>query len=190
MDQPALPIACNTGYLVQIASALSVSDLRVRTAALLSAHKVPARVAWTPLRGSCPIWNVSEGAVLYSGPYASADDACDARLHSPADAFIKIIDPARHNDFFSCLCKPTYSSLPVLSKVGEKSSWVGDLQRALHTHGYSIAGLDGTPGEPDTWGVYTDQTRTAVQRYQTDQSLPADGTVGATTWQALQLSYC
>lgn len=66
-------------------------------------------------------------------------------------------------------------SLPIL-KNGDRGSAVEQLQRQLQGLGFDTGGSD---------GVFGDQTEAAVQEFQAEQGLEADGVVGPATWDAL-----
>ena len=188
MAKPAQPIDCGTGYIVQIASSTDAAELRTHVAALIKSHLLPASAHWTEIAGSCQIWTASSGAVLYAGPFASPYDGCDARLHSPADSFIKVVDTVNFGNYYSCMC-PANSTPPALSP-GSKGPWVGEVQRALSGNTYAIPGLEGEPGVPDAWGTYNADTVAAVKRFQTDHGLTATGNMDAASWQSLSSSFC
>jgi len=69
----------------------------------------------------------------------------------------------------------TDGSLPILKK-GAKGSAVAQLQIQLQGLGFDTGGSD---------GVFGDQTEAAVQAFQEEQGLEADGVVGPATWDAL-----
>lgn len=66
-------------------------------------------------------------------------------------------------------------SLPILKK-GARGSAVEQLQIQLQGLGFDTGGSD---------GVFGDQTEAAVQAFQLEQGLEADGVVGPATWDAL-----
>lgn len=190
LNGPAKPLSCGSGYIVQLASETTAAVLRARIPSLIAAHLLPGGSSWTNIAGSCRIWQATTGAVLYAGPFQAAYDACDARLHGPSDAFIKIVDPDNFKTFYSCLCPTESSTLPVLQTVGQTTVWVGELQRAMEKLGYDIPGLQGEAGVPVAWGQFTADTSTAIKKFQTSSGLPATGKVDATTWDSLKAGVC
>lgn len=63
-----------------------------------------------------------------------------------------------------------------LLKLGKKGTYVATLQDALTTLGYSTNGID---------GVFGNNTRNAVIRYQRANGLAVDGIVGCNTWKSI-----
>ena len=63
-----------------------------------------------------------------------------------------------------------------LVKFGSKGVYVAVLQDALNTLGYNAGAID---------GIFGNNTRNAVLRYQRSRGLTADGIVGCNTWRAL-----
>jgi len=188
MAGPARPLACGSGYIVQIASAATASGLHSHVAALVKSHLLPTTAWWTDIAGSCQIWTAKSGAVLYAGPFLSPSDGCDARLHSPSDSFIKIVDADNYTNFYSCMCPP--NAAPPTLGTGSKGPWVGEAQRALSKHGYAIPGLQGETGVPVAWGIYNDDTVAAVKHFQTDHALPPTGSLDAASWQSMSAAFC
>lgn len=179
--------SCDTGYIVQIASDRARADYEARVAEIRAAGTLPADSLWSLTSASCPIFTGSTSAfVLYVGTFPSPYDGCDARLAGPADAFIRSTSPGT-NEFISCLCPAAPASLPTIVTPGQTSVWVGELQRLL---GHSDYGIDDIEGSSKNWGIYTSDTKAAVIRFQADHGLPADGSVGAKTWTALQTAIC
>ena len=127
---------------------------------------------------------------MYSGPFKASYDACNARLHGPADAFIKVADPVNFRTFYSCLCPTDSTVLPTLNNIGQKSVWVGEVQRAMEKLGYKIPGLQGEPGVPTAWGQFTAETASVIVKFQTDTSLPRTGIVAQSTWDTVKASVC
>lgn len=70
----------------------------------------------------------------------------------------------------------TAGGYPLISR-GSKGVYVLVAQDGLNTLGYSAGSLD---------GVFGNNTRNAVIRYQSAKGLTADGIVGCNTWRALQ----
>ena len=188
MAAPARRLACGSGYIVQIASAATASELHSHVAALVKNRLLPATVRWTEIAESCPIWTAKSGAVLYAGPFQSPADGCPARLHSPSDSFIKIVDADNYTRFYSCIC-PANAALPSL-RTGSKGPWVGEAQRALSKHGYPIPSVVGETGVPPAWGNYDADTVAAVKQFQATHALPATGSVDAASWRSLSAAFC
>lgn len=63
-----------------------------------------------------------------------------------------------------------------LVKFGSKGVYVAVLQDALNTLGYNAGAID---------GIFGNNTKNAVLRYQRSRGLTADGIVGCNTWRAL-----
>ena len=190
---PSTPIACGAGYIVQIASELDFSALSARVAQIDAARTLPSGAKWTETAGSCPIFTTQANVeVLYAGPFFSAYDACPARLASPPDAFIKGTTPGS-DEYVSCLCPATVSTLPTIGAVGQQGVWVGELQRVLGTgldYGVGSINADPATGNPGQWGTYTADTAAAVGRFQSDNALPVNQVVDAATWSVLQRQSC
>lgn len=70
----------------------------------------------------------------------------------------------------------TGSTSPVVLRLGDRGSAVGELQRALDRAGYYDGPVD---------SVFGPGTEAAVERFQTSARLPVDGVVGARTWKEL-----
>lgn len=70
-------------------------------------------------------------------------------------------------------------SASALSKMGSRSQEVKDIQRVLKSKGYYSGNVD---------GIFGTKTKNAVISFQKDNSLKADGIVGAKTLKALGLS--
>lgn len=68
------------------------------------------------------------------------------------------------------------ANVPPVLRLHAQGSAVSQLQRELQTLGYYSGAID---------GIYGEQTRAAVVRFQTDKQLTVDGIVGASTWDAL-----
>jgi len=64
--------------------------------------------------------------------------------------------------------------------IGSSGAEIRTLQSELQTLNYSVGSVD---------GIYGSTTRVAVQAFQTDSHLPADGIVGPQTQEALTKSY-
>ncbi|HEY5881299.1 MAG TPA: peptidoglycan-binding protein [Nakamurella sp.] len=194
MGGPRADIACGSGYIVQVASELDQPAFTARVAALRATGTLPADVKWTETSSSCEIFtNQRNVLVLYAGPYASVADACPARLSSPADAFVKVADPAAVGTFRACLCPATAAALVPVTTVGQQDVWVGELQRVLGAGlDYNVGSINADPsiGDPGRWGTYTAETAAAVGRFQSDRGLPVTQQVDATTWSALQAAWC
>ena len=82
------------------------------------------------------------------------------------------------------ICRPRYAEVPETIEApfdlqtGDKGREVQLLQMALLMHSYSV-GPDGMDGD------FGAETSAAVQRFQTDHGLAADGIAGTDTWTAL-----
>lgn len=183
---PQRNISCSAGYIVQLASELDSKAFVARVAALRASGQVPAGALAADSTRSCKIFtSQSNTVVLYAGPFASRYDGCAARLAGPADAFLKGADPARAQEYVSCLCPARTAGLPQYSALGQQGVWVGELQRVLGNRlNISIADLAGN------WGTFTPGTKAAVQRFQQEKKLPATGGVDSRTWKALQAANC
>ena len=189
-----LDISCGTaGFIVQVASEVDQTAFAQRVAQLRAAGELPTGVRYARTATSCPgLFNPDANYfVLYAGPYASAADACPARLSSPDDAFVKSTDPAQKSQVFSCVCSAAAGSMPPIGGVGVHGPWVGELQRLLRNAfdgKYKVDDLD-RPGTTST-GTYSAGTAAAVSQFQTDHGLPGTGVVDASTWQQLQSAGC
>lgn len=64
----------------------------------------------------------------------------------------------------------------VLTKLGDRTATVTQIQNLLSANGYPTGGVD---------GIFGEKTRQAVIAFQTSQGLQADGVVGPQTWAAL-----
>lgn len=184
---PIRQIACTDGYIVQLASELTPKAFTARIATLRQQGLVPANAKAADSTKSCKLFtNQSNTLILYAGPFKHRYDACGDRLAGPYDAFIRGATPGTAAEFVSCICPAQARSLPRVSKVGDTSQWIGELQRMLAAHlRYRIDDLG-----VGTWGVYTAGTRSAVKRFQSDNHLRPSGTVDAATWAALQHAGC
>ena len=191
-QQAAIP--CGNAYIVQVASELDQAAFARRVSAVQLAGQLPAGAKWTQTSDSCAIFTAQVNAlVLYSGPYASAFDACPARLASPPDAFIKGTTPDTANSYVSCLCPADASTLPAIRTVGEQGVWIGELQRVLGSRlDCNVGSINADPsmGDPGRWGTYTADTAAAVGRFQRDNALPVTSQVDAATWAALRCQSC
>ncbi len=187
MGGPSAAVVCNTGYIVQVASDVDVRDYEARIAEIRAGGVLPEDAQWTQTTSGCPIFTGTTGAfVLYVGGFASPYDACATRLASPADAFIRSTSPGS-NEFISCLCPASTGMLATIVTPGQTSVWVGELQRIL---GHLNYGMDDIDAGSAAWGTYSSDTRAAVARFQAEHGLPADSSVGAKTWAALQAATC
>ena len=183
---PQRDIACQRGYIVQLASELDAKAFAARVSRLKAAGQVPAGSLAADTTHSCEIFTSQVNAVvLYSGPYSDRYAGCAARLAGPADAYIKGSNPDTAHDYVSCLCPTQTSSLPRYSRIGEQGVWIGEAQRVLGSR------LDISVGDVSgRWGILTPGTRAAVQKFQRSAKLPADGALDARTWKALQTAEC
>ncbi|MFH1062942.1 MAG: peptidoglycan-binding domain-containing protein [Candidatus Omnitrophota bacterium] len=71
--------------------------------------------------------------------------------------------------------------LPAVGKdanLAAKGYMIVDVQRALHNAGFDIGSIDGKMGP---------KTKKAIQNFQKENNLTADGIVGKKTWAALKL---
>ena len=184
---PIREIPCSNGLIVQLASELNTDAFRNRVSSLRGRGLVPGDAAAATSSGSCGIFsNQSNTLILYSGPFGDLRDACRDRLSGPYDAYIKGGNPGSAGSFFSCICPARPHELPRIGTPGQTSQWIGELQRMLGAHlRYSVGGLDNS-----SWGVYSDATRSAVKRFQSDHHLEANGVVNAKTWAAIQSAGC
>jgi hypothetical protein len=183
---PVREISCSNGLIVQLASERTPQAFQARVSALRSQGMVPGDAAAATTSGSCPIFaNQQNTYVLYSGPFGGLGDACNDRLSGPYDAYVKGANPGTAGTFYSCICPVAPNRLPDVGQNGQTGQWVGELQRMLGHLRYGVGGLDNS-----TWGVYTDGTRAAVQRFQSDHHLKATGVVNAKTWAAIKSAGC
>jgi hypothetical protein len=184
---PTQQIACGGGYIVQLASELTAQAFTDRIASLKRQGLVPPDAKAADSSRSCQLFtNQTNTLILYAGPFAEPYDACRDRIAGPYDAFIKGASPQTSSDFVSCICPVRARSLPRFDRVGTQDQWVGELQRMLASHlRYQIGDLG-----IDTWGVYTADTKAAVQRFQADNRLPSTGRVDSRTWSKLQSAGC
>ena len=187
-DYQALPCGTN-GYIVQVASELSEAAYQARVAQVRAANQLPAGAHYLTADGDCGLFTAQSSLwVLYTGPFASAADACPTRLQSPADAFIKGTTDSSKQLYFGCLCVTDVAGMPAITAVGQTNVWVGELQRALRVKlEYDVGDID---GPPPTWGVYTDGTAAAVARFQSSVGLPGSGQVDSATWRQIQNGSC
>lgn len=194
MGGPRADIACNTGYIVQVASELDRPTFEARVATLRTDGTLPADAKWTETSTSCGIFTNQRNAfVLYVGPFPDPTDGCPARLASPADAFLKDTNPNDGNRFFTCMCPAFASAPPSISAVGQQGAWVGELQRVLGAGlDYNVGNINADPqtGDPGRWGIYTAETAAAVGRFQANQGVPVTERVDAATWSLLQNAVC
>jgi len=194
MGGPRDDIACNSGFIVQIASELDEPTFRNRVATLRSAGMFPNDARWTQTAAGCSLFtNQANVFVSYVGPFATWADGCPARLSSPPDAFIKSTDPGSVDTFLTCLCPAGVGDLPAITTVGQRGVWVGELQRVLGAGlDYQIGNINADPaaGNPGHWGEYTTETAAAVGRFQADHRLPRTEGVDRDTWGSLQAARC
>jgi len=183
---PQRDIACNAGYIVQLASELDAATFAARVAELKAAGQVPAGALAADSTKSCKIFtSQSNTLVLYAGPFGSPYDGCAARLAGPADAFIKGSNTGNAGQYISCLCPVLAAGLPQLGPVGQQGVWVGELQRVLGNRlNISVSDLSGN------WGIFTGGTKAAVRAFQRAAKIPANGVVTVRTWRALQSAEC
>ena len=190
-DVTAQAIACDSGYVVQLASETTPEAFVARVDAVRAAGQLPAGSRWADTTASCPGLFTATAQVLYAGPFAGPYDGCPTRLVGPWDAFVKnVADPSA---FLSCLCPQDPNGLPVVAAVGQQDAWIGELQRMLRNKlDYQGIDIDARPadGFPGAWGVYTQSTADAVTRFQADRGLPTTGQVDAGTWAALRSAGC
>ncbi|WP_164479139.1 peptidoglycan-binding domain-containing protein [Nakamurella antarctica] len=182
---PDREIACNSGYIVQVASAVSDADFEALVAQLRAANELPANISVASTGGSCQIFSSQTNTIVaYAGPFPDKYAACAARLAAAPDSFIRGTTPETAREYVSCLCPAGIDTLPVITD-GSTGAWVGELQRVLANKlNYKI------PDVNAVWGTYSASTREAVTRFQTDEGLPASGQVDAATWQRLQGAQC
>ncbi len=184
---PIRQIGCSNGFIVQLASELTPKAFAARVAELQRQGLVPDDAKAANSAKSCKLFtNQTNTLILYAGPFQDRYDACSDRLAGPYDAFIRGANPGTSGEFVSCICPDRARDLPTISRVGATDQWIGELQRMLAAHlRYSIPDLG-----IDSWGTYTDGTRAAVQRFQSDNGLHGSGTVDTGTWRALQHAGC
>lgn len=184
---PRKDIACDPGYVVQLASELDAATFTARVKTLKAQGMVPADAKAADSRSSCAIFaNQTNTLVLYVGPYAEPYRGCAARLMGPADGFIKGANPDNARQYVSCICPAQVASLPKLGPDSTEHGWIGELQRSLANRLNISVG----PLGAGQWGVYTAGTQNAVKQFQSSQKLPATGTMDAATWQKLQGAQC
>jgi peptidoglycan hydrolase-like protein with peptidoglycan-binding domain len=183
---PQRDIACNAGYIVQLASELDATTFAARVAELKAAGQVPAGALAADSTKSCKIFtSQSNTLVLYAGPFGSPYDGCAARLAGPADAFIKGSNTGNAAQYISCLCPVLAAGLPQFGAVGQQGVWVGELQRVLGNRlNIGVSDLSGN------WGIFTGGTKAAVREFQRAVKIPANGVVTGRTWRALQAAEC
>lgn len=184
-DVGAQPIACNSGYVVQVASEADQASFVRRVDQVRAAGQLPAGSHWSTIAASCPVFAATgDLPVLWAGPFADVAQACATRLASPWDAGVKGTQPG--SNYTSCVCPAQSTALPALDTGAARNVWTSELQRLLDKGlGYDVGTLDG-----DTWGVYTSGTADAVRRFQADRGLPATGRVDGATWSALHAAGC
>lgn len=183
---PEREITCNTGYIVQVASALTEADFEARVSQLRASGQLPTDSAVATTAASCQIFTAQTNTiVLYAGPYPDKYAACAARLSGAPDSFIKGTTPETATEYVSCLCPAAIDTLPPVTELNQTGVWVGELQRVLANKlKYKIPDLN------TLWGTYSPSTIEAVNAFQTDQGLPVTGQVDAATWQKLQAAQC
>ncbi len=183
---PARNIACSGGYIVQLASDVSAAAFAAHVARLKAGGQLPAGSLAADSTHSCKLFSSQiNTVVLYAGPFASKYAGCATRLSGPADAYIKGGNPEHARDYISCLCPAHTNKLPKFSHIGQQNVWVGELQRMLGNRlNIPIGDLTGR------WGIYTPDTKRAVQSFQRSQHLPANGAVDSRTWKRLQSAGC
>ncbi len=187
MGGPGAAFGCDTGYIVQIASALTQADYRSDVAQIRIDGTLPSNAKWTKTNITCPIFTGPGNAyLLYAGPFPAAYDACGTRLAGPPDAVIRSTKPGK-DEFVSCLCPTAVSRLRAVSVSGHSGVWVGELQLVLRHLRYQIEDID---GPPSAWGTFTVGTAAAVSRFQIDNGLPSTGVVDGATWSTLQTEAC
>ena len=169
-------VGCDKSYVVVLGSALSRTDFESAASGIGSRYP-GAKYLFTG--SSCLNFRSQSAYVLYEGPYSTVGDACAARFAGTRDAYVKVADPAVSDRTVSCLCPPP-GALPDLVD-GSDGPYVTEAQYALQRLGF-YAG-DGT-------GVFDGPTGQAVSAFQSGRSLPADGRLTASTWQALTAADC
>ena len=183
---PVRDIACSGGYIVQLASDLNAAAFAAHVARLKAGGLLPAGSLAADSTHSCQLFSSQRNTVvLYAGPFGSKYAGCAARLAGPADAYIKGGNPEHARDYISCLCPTHANKLPKLTRIGQQDVWVGELQRMLGNRlNIQIGDLTGR------WGIYTPGTKAAVESFQRQQHLPANGGVDGRTWKRLQSAGC
>ncbi len=183
---PQRNIACNAGYIVQLASEFDSATFAARVATLRKAGRLPAGALAADASKSCRIFtNQRNTYVLYAGPFPTRYAGCAVRLAGPADAYVKGSDTANSREYVSCLCPAKIAAMPQYSTVGQHGVWVGELQRILGNRlNIDVGDLTGQ------WGVFTAGTQAAVRTFQLQAGLWPSGILYPGTWQALQKAQC
>jgi hypothetical protein len=183
-----LDCSAGSGYLVQLASELDEASFVRRVEEIRAAGQLPAGAAYLTAPGGCDLFTVRDNLwVLFSGPFATVEEACPDRLTGPVDGFVKGITQATKGTYVGCVCVTAATALPALAP-GSTGQWVGELHRALRVKlDYDVGDLD---SDPSSWGVYTDRTAAAVGQVQEAAGLPVTGTVDTLTWEAIQFGAC
>lgn len=183
---PQRQLACNPGFVVQLASELDAAAFAAHIARLKASGRLPAGSLAADSAKSCKIFTSQANTiVLYSGPYAGPYDGCAARLAGPADAYIKGSNPANVQQYISCLCPANAAAVPQYSAIGAQGVWIGEAQRVLGNKlNIDISDLS------DQWGIFTAGTKDAIAAFQKSAGLPPDGNLDHRTWTALQTAEC
>lgn len=100
LDQPILDESCDGRYITFVGSAVGDRPYNVVVSELLDLYS-GANYIWTR---ACPSLRqeFTDGAEIYGvvfGPYATEQEACDARVFGPEDAYVRRIstfDPQDH----------------------------------------------------------------------------------------------
>ncbi|WP_151083828.1 peptidoglycan-binding domain-containing protein [Nocardioides cynanchi] len=175
--------SCTDGTLVVVATGDSAP-------ALATAVAQDPHLRYLDTRHSCATAWAEQGPTpryaAFLGPFASRQEACATRMTAEhrGDFVTRLHDgdakPVR------CVCYEPASAMPVLRSGLEASVldgiWVRAMQRVLTDLGYLAKGHMSS--------FYDQPTVAAVEQFQSESGLRANGVVGPATWAALVTRGC
>jgi hypothetical protein len=175
--------SCTDGTLVVVATGDSAPPLAAAGAQF-------PHVRYLDIRASCATAWVEQGPTpryaAYLGPYASRQEACGIRMTAEhrGDFVTRLHDgnakPVR------CVCYEPSSAMPLLRSGMDATVldgiWVRAMQRVLTDLGFLAKG--------HLSSFYDQPTFSAIERFQSQSGLRANGVVGPATWGALVTQGC
>ncbi len=181
-------IACDSGYILQVASQTNDALLKTRADEIFGLNQIPGGIKWTRTGDGCHLYQ-GTGEVMYTGPYPDEYAGCADRRASPPDAFLRPTDPGDSHAFITCLCAPSDFQVQAVKSGARNSVMVGELQHILEAGlKKNIRSID---TDPSLWGTYDADTAAAVADFKASVGDSTAGTVMTVDdWSLLAAQVC
>jgi murein L,D-transpeptidase YcbB/YkuD len=123
--------------------------------------------------------------VVYLGPL-STQAACQRRMTAGVQGHLVTRLRSGAGEPVQCLCYVSYTSMPVLRPNAETTTTDTIFIRSLQ----DLLAHMGRNSPAHVNGLYDSRTQAAIQAFQQQRGLPANGDVNTDTWHALQKLGC